>query len=141
MESGLTLTLEGKSRDAHVARSEARAFFATNRWAAPYDDALLVISELVTNAVLHGGGPLTVTLESAPPDVIITVTDRGAADPARRHPKGDDECGRGLDIVDRLSASWHVVHAVGFKTIVAVVRSTQCPSPTRSGPGRSAAQA
>lgn len=126
----MTLTLEGTSRDVSVARAEAREFFATNTWVAQHEDVLLVISELVTNAVLHGGGPVTVTLTSAAPDVIIEVTDRGRSDPARRHPGTDDEHGRGLDIVDRLSTSWHVVHAVGFKTIVAVVCPNSPPTMT-----------
>ena len=123
-ESTLTLTLEGKSRDVRAVRAEAREFLATNPWASAQEDVLLVVSELVTNAVLHGSGPVTVTLNPAPPDLIITVTDRGGADPARRHPDGDDEYGRGLEIVEQLSTSWHVVHAIGFKTIVVVVRPT-----------------
>lgn len=127
--SGVTLTLEGTSRDVRVARTEAREFFATNTWVAHDEDVLLVISELVTNAVLHGSGPVTVTLSSAPPDVIIAVTDRGRSDPSRRHPEAEDEQGRGLAIVDRLSTSWHVVHAVGFKTVVAVVRPNGPPKP------------
>ena len=122
LDSGLTLTLEGKTRDVRVARSEARTLLTAHGVEEPLEDVLLVVSELVTNAVLHGGGPLTVALSFTPPDLIIAVTDRGSADPSRRHPTGDDEYGRGLGIVDRLSTSWHVAHAVGFKTIVAVVR-------------------
>lgn len=121
VDPGLTLTLEGKSRDVRVARAEARAFLASNRWAALPDDAYLVLSELVTNAVLHGGGPVTVTLSPAPPDLVIAVTDRSNVDPMRLSPDNDDEHGRGLGIVNRLAKSWHVVHAVGSKTIVAVV--------------------
>ena len=74
--------------------------------------AKLVVSELVTNAVVHGGGERSATavgiwvLSSC---VHIEVEDRGAGfDPRRAQPPLDRAGGRGLDVVDHLADSWGV---------------------------------
>jgi anti-sigma regulatory factor (Ser/Thr protein kinase) len=71
------------------------------------EDLLLVVSELVTNAVLHGAEPIVVTVVPAPERVRVEVTD-GATDssPHNRRPRPDAESGRGLSVVTRLAAAW-----------------------------------
>lgn len=67
--------------------------------------AMLVASELVTNAVTHARPPITLRLELArsPEERLrIQVTD-GGADPARRTPRPAGECGRGLVVVTTLA--------------------------------------
>jgi anti-sigma regulatory factor (Ser/Thr protein kinase) len=71
--------------------------------------AVLIISELVTNAVLHSGSSVigcTLRLDSG--SLHIEVTDQGASrqEPAVGEPAADDVSGRGLLLVSALSKAW-----------------------------------
>ncbi|MEU6476886.1 ATP-binding protein [Streptomyces sp. NPDC047017] len=73
------------------------------------DDVLLVVSELVTNALVHARPPATLRLWRVPlagrRAVHVEVTDPGPAAPPGSSPAPDpDEHGRGLGIVTALSA-------------------------------------
>ncbi|MET0771036.1 MAG: SpoIIE family protein phosphatase [Solirubrobacteraceae bacterium] len=78
-------------------------------------DALIVVSELVTNAIRHGGsrGPDgTVRVDAALLDGLlrIEVTDPGPGfEPGGHGPRADG--GYGLHLLDRLSARWGVAGA------------------------------
>ena len=74
---------------------------------ADREDLLLVVSELVTNAVLHGAEPIVVTVVRAPERVRVEVTD-GASDasPHSNRVPPEAETGRGLSVVIRLAAAW-----------------------------------
>ncbi|MGW7062458.1 ATP-binding protein [Streptomyces sp. NPDC054904] len=73
------------------------------------DDVLLLVSEVVANACLHGGGPGALVLDCTDERLRIEVTDAnphppvsaatGSADPRRPG-------GHGLLIVERLARSW-----------------------------------
>lgn len=71
------------------------------------EDLLLVLSELVTNAVVHGAEPIVVTVIRTPQRVRIEVTD-GASDasPQANRAAADAENGRGLSVVNRLAVAW-----------------------------------
>lgn len=78
-------------------------------WGVPLDeetaDAIrLVASELITNAVVHGAGPITVTLFNRPGRLVIDVLDGDPSVPRTRGAQPDDENGRGLALVRLLSA-------------------------------------
>jgi anti-sigma regulatory factor (Ser/Thr protein kinase) len=78
-------------------------------------DAQLLISELVANAVRHGGQPdITVSLivRASPQTMRVGVTDRGAGfDPARlAAPSRERGDGWGLAIVAALAHRWRVEH-------------------------------
>ena len=66
----------------------------------------LVVSELVTNALLHGDPPVRVRLRSAGDALSVEVFDQGHVLPARRRGEPDEESGRGLLLVEVLSARW-----------------------------------
>lgn len=70
-------------------------------------DLLLVVSELVTNAVVHGAEPIVVTVVRAAERVRVEVTD-GASDasPHNNRAAPDAETGRGLGVVTRLAVAW-----------------------------------
>jgi anti-sigma regulatory factor (Ser/Thr protein kinase) len=76
------------------------------------DRAMLVASELVTNAVVHTKGPLRLRLELVAGLLRLAVADQSprllglAADPG----DPDAEGGRGLLVVDQLASSWGVHH-------------------------------
>jgi anti-sigma regulatory factor (Ser/Thr protein kinase) len=74
------------------------------------DDAMLIVSELVTNALVHGEGALRVRIDADADtgSVRLTVADErpygGLPLPAQ--PGHDAEAGRGLLLVDALSMRW-----------------------------------
>ncbi|MFD3912362.1 ATP-binding protein [Streptomyces sp. NPDC058603] len=68
------------------------------------DDVLLVMSELVTNAVLHARGPIRAHLERRPDgSVHVAVDDGGPAASSRPHELAGDH-GRGLEVIAALAA-------------------------------------
>jgi serine/threonine-protein kinase RsbW len=72
-------------------------------------DALLCVSELATNAVLHSrsgrpGGRFTVRATVRTGSVRVAVTDEGG--PWGRERDGDGQSGRGLLIVGELASRW-----------------------------------
>jgi hypothetical protein len=73
------------------------------------DDAALVISELVTNAIVHTASSRVVCeLHDHDDTVRIAVRDEGCA-PGEPHPSAqrpDEEHGRGLLLVDTLCRAW-----------------------------------
>ena len=90
------------------------------------DDALIVLSELVSNAVRHadplGTGQIQVGWEIGTQTVEIAVTDGGSAsDPVADTAAMTAVGGRGLDIVRRLSADWGVRAEGGQVTVWAAV--------------------
>jgi anti-sigma regulatory factor (Ser/Thr protein kinase) len=105
-DAAQTVTLVGEPRDVLVARAFARRVLTEHGAEAAADDAVAVISELVTNAVMHGRGPIRATIVIDRAAVEISVADSAPAIPAPRDPDLEDEGGRGLQIVTRLSDSW-----------------------------------
>ena len=69
-------------------------------------DVSLIVSELVTNAVLHGTPPIELMLSRSDGHLRIEVCD-GSDDTSlvSAHPRSDGRA-RGLHIVDELSESW-----------------------------------
>ncbi|WP_176819048.1 ATP-binding protein [Quadrisphaera sp. DSM 44207] len=71
------------------------------------DDACLVLSELVGNAVRHAEGEsVQVRLRRSEGVLRIAVADGSIAPPAPRGARLDDESGRGMVIVEALSLRW-----------------------------------
>lgn len=89
-------------------------------WRVPVDvlqEAELVFSELVSNAVLHGSGDVVSCRIEAVGDLYIEIREhavREGADAAAPPPGGryDDEHGRGLLLVEALSSDWGVTPAL-----------------------------
>lgn len=69
-------------------------------------DAVLLASELVTNALRHGSPPRQLELELSPDRLFIAVRDAGAGRPRLSLPVNDQEGGRGLALLDALSTAW-----------------------------------
>ena len=75
------------------------------------EELKLVVSELVTNAVLHGQGTVSVRLKAGDGLVTGEVSDAGAGfrpGPPRTVSPDDAEGGRGLYLVDQLCPRWSV---------------------------------
>ena len=85
------------------------------------DTAVLVVSELVTNAVLHTDGPVAVEVRTEPGPVRIAVLDAAPTAPSVRHYSDGAMTGRGLDLVDAVCTRWGVDHQTRGKTVWAEV--------------------
>ncbi|MEF9881295.1 ATP-binding protein [Streptomyces sp. P9-A4] len=106
------------------------------------EDVLLLVSEAVTNACLHAGGPTELVIRLAPAQpgtpegaagVRIEVSDRGAGIP-RLRPRGapGQPGGNGLIVIDRLSHAWGVVRREGGKSVWMEIAA---PVPAGGDPG------
>lgn len=80
-------------------------------------DLPLLVSELVTNACIHGGDPVTVRLAVGPTTVRIEVEDSYPGRPEVRHPDEREERGRGMLIVDSLSHGWGTENTATGKVV------------------------
>lgn len=76
-------------------------------------DAELLVSELVSNAVRHGGAEIRLAVTRGEEDLEIRVFDDGAGEPRMRTTDcGPHEAsGRGLMLVERLASQWGVESA------------------------------
>jgi anti-sigma regulatory factor (Ser/Thr protein kinase)/GAF domain-containing protein len=86
------------------------------------DDAVLLTSELVTNAVVHAGTSVHVTCRLSAEAVEIVVLDGRPAQliPDTLHPPADPaECtsGRGLHLPAQLASAWGVTYAQAAKAV------------------------
>ena len=92
---------------AAEARGQVRAAICT--WDVPVDAdvAVLLTSELVTNAIRHEGGKAILLAVSCSRDQLrVDVHDSSRRVPAPADAPADAEAGRGLMLVDSLSAEW-----------------------------------
>jgi anti-sigma regulatory factor (Ser/Thr protein kinase) len=71
-------------------------------------DAELVVSELVSNAVIHAQTDLTVALALSTGAIRIEVRDHNRALPTARSPSALSISGRGLPLIAALTSSWGV---------------------------------
>lgn len=98
-------------RSVGFAREFAREAVTDWEFGARLDDVLLCVSELATNALVHGVPPgrgyrLRLFLEEAGALLRVEVHDSGDGTPVAREPAG--ESGRGLMLVAALSDGWGV---------------------------------
>ena len=70
------------------------------------DDVVLLVSELVTNAVIHGRPPVEVRLRRSLDSVVLEVHDGATTLPRKQRPAPEDEHGRGLLLVALLADRW-----------------------------------
>jgi anti-sigma regulatory factor (Ser/Thr protein kinase) len=95
---------------APASAGQARAFVQSVLASAGLDHlaytATLLVSELVANAVLHGGTPLEVVARCGEDRVRVEVHDGNPQLPVRKHYSNMSGTGRGLMLVERMAADW-----------------------------------
>jgi anti-sigma regulatory factor (Ser/Thr protein kinase) len=69
------------------------------------DTAMLLVSELATNAIVHAASSLTLRIDVGD-DIRVEVCDTDEAVPVVGKPDTDGESGRGLAIVTTLADDW-----------------------------------
>src|SRR4051794_35789718 len=106
-----------------AAPQQARRFVAAqltgDELAEVRDVAELLVSELVTNAVVHAASPVEVEVDAAGDEIVIRVRDADTGPLVMRAGGGSelDEGGRGFLLVDRLAEAWGTEHRSGRKTV------------------------
>lgn len=73
----------------------------------------LMVSELASNCVRHTDSGFELTISESGREIRVEATDRGSGEPRMRTPGPTDPDGRGLQIIDMLSAAWGVERLSG----------------------------
>ena len=129
---GYSVRLTAGPAAAAEARSRVRA--AIGAWDAPVDQdlAVLLTSELVTNAIRHEiGQAITLAITCSGDELRVDVHDTSRAWPMIEDAPADAETGRGLLLVATLSAGWGVYRTPAGKAVYFTLAS--CPD--RAGDG------
>ena len=99
------MSLSAEDHSVRLARHAAHVVLSA--WQLDYmkETAVLIVSELVTNAVRYAQGKigLRLILEGG---LVCEVQDGSAALPRIRHPGVEDERGRGLQVVSQIAQRW-----------------------------------
>ncbi|WP_331752822.1 ATP-binding protein (plasmid) [Streptomyces sp. NBC_00637] len=101
------------SRPESVRQAREFAASALQGWGrtARADDVRLCVSELATNAVLHGTAPgrgFLLRINADDDEVRVEVHDSRDQQPRARAASSTDTSGRGLVLVDAISDGWGV---------------------------------
>ena len=81
------------------------------------DTVALLVSEVATNALVHGRGRVRVRVRPTPVGLRVEVHDGDPTLPARRQATPMDEGGRGIALVDALSSGWGAESTDDGKTV------------------------
>jgi two-component sensor histidine kinase len=84
-------------------------------------DLLLIVSELVTNAVKYSPGDIDVDLSAHHSRIVVEVTDLSPEPAVRRTVESTEPGGRGLAMVEILASGWGQVQKDQRKTVWAQV--------------------
>ncbi len=106
----VVLTLPGRPEQVPQARAFARRLLGHQHSCA--DTVVLLLSELVTNSVLHSrsaktGGRVTIAITHSRTAALVEVTDDGSDTMPSLHPaNGHGEHGYGLALVEACATRW-----------------------------------
>jgi anti-sigma regulatory factor (Ser/Thr protein kinase) len=112
--------LPAAAQAAGQARQRTREALTSWELGQMEEPAVLLVSELVGNAVRHarpGASGLQLRLAATRRCLRIEVTDADPRPPQPRAPAGMDESGFGFVLVDALATNWGVDHAAVGKTV------------------------
>ena len=126
------ITSAGGMAEIGLARRAVAAYLMACR-CQNIADAVLVASELITNAVLHGDGADRIAVVCDQATVHVTVHDSNPAVPVVCFDP-DRVGGRGLRIVEQLAQQWGVSRAgTGKKVWAILARDADRALPVRDG--------
>jgi anti-sigma regulatory factor (Ser/Thr protein kinase) len=111
----MTIELPVSDRAPGLARSEVRDAIAGKLGPTDSEIAVLLISELVTNAVVHpehrDGDTIGLRVAAGDGRLRVQVADSGQGfDPSELAPPSDGAGGQGLVAVERCAARWGTSH-------------------------------
>ncbi len=112
-------TGEGRTATVAEARRWARGVLAAWDAEALEWELSQLLTEVVTNAVLHAGTPVRVVLEQDVPSgrLRCEVSDDSPVRPRMRRHSTESTTGRGLQLLDSVAAAWGVEPLAAGKTV------------------------
>jgi anti-sigma regulatory factor (Ser/Thr protein kinase)/anti-anti-sigma regulatory factor len=119
ISSALPPTAEALAAARYVTRDACR------RWNLPHlaDDAEIIVSEIVANAVQHAGGPVDLVLTRRSRHLHLSVRDRSTEPPVRSTPDPESLMGgRGLLLLDAFASGWGSAATDDGKAVWATLR-------------------
>lgn len=122
----ITLILFSTPESAGIARWHVKAALEYNDLGGYTEDAKIIVSELVTDAIQQAGDRaekiIVVLLRIYNPDVIaVIVKDSSPCPPVKRKVSGHSEQGRRLQVIEALSWHWGWNPEEGGKEVFAVL--------------------
>ncbi len=81
------------------------------------EDGALLVTEMVTNAVVHAKTPVVVEVTKGVRTVEVAVSDMGGGSVQLQDPRPDSVTGRGLRLVDSMASEWSVTEHETGKTV------------------------
>jgi anti-sigma regulatory factor (Ser/Thr protein kinase) len=110
-EAVFSLPEDDRRGGVALARDFARRTTVTSGYRGNHEDVVLVVNELTTNAVHHGGGHPFVRIAAGRYRLRVEVIDEGAGRPAMRSGSW------GMQLVALLGESWGVTERRGQKVV------------------------
>jgi sigma-B regulation protein RsbU (phosphoserine phosphatase) len=126
-----TTTLPADPRSPALARRHVTAVARAAGLDDLLDEALLLVSELVTNAVLHAGSQVDLRLDTSGTGLRVEVVDStpGAVPLTPRGSSDTREGGRGLYLLDALAHTWGTTHTPTGKSVWFLLGSQPATAP------------
>ncbi len=115
MRAQMVLPCEATSVSA--ARRFVREQLADWGFGAMADTAALLVSELVTNVILHAHTPVRVALLGDDERIRVEVGDGSEVEPLRRDTSELDATGRGLMLIEAMASDWGVANTAEGKIV------------------------
>lgn len=131
-----TIILPPSPESVREARRFVADILAASRWASCREAAVLLCSELVTNAVVHSASTLELSVETAGGSVAVRVSDADTGMIVGSSTRGEiGEGGRGMFLVDQIARLWGTEHGGGRKTVWFQLGDGQAATSTGTGTG------
>jgi len=109
-----------------LARDITRHALSEYHYRGPQDDVLLVVSELVTNALVHGRGTPVLRLVGDAVRIRVEVSDGDPGLPQCKEPGPSG--GWGLNLVEQLAVGWGASPRDGGKVVWCELEATAEPT-------------
>jgi anti-sigma regulatory factor (Ser/Thr protein kinase) len=133
--SPVVVELAAQPTAARTARSAVRE--ALDQWGLDVlvDDAVLLTSEMVTNAVLHARSATVLTLTLVADDAVrLEVADASGVLPRPHHYAATSTTGRGLRLLESLARDWGTETTPTGKRVWALLDVAHAAEPFGAGP-------
>lgn len=109
--------LEADVRNVGVARRGLRDSLVSAGGQVHLDSAVLALSEIVTNAFVHTGGAVSVSVHATSEGVRVEVEDASPHLPVLHHYADTAGTGRGLQIIEEVTDRWGVRRSGAGKAV------------------------
>jgi GAF domain-containing protein/anti-sigma regulatory factor (Ser/Thr protein kinase) len=119
MTAAVVTTLPPSGRSAAAARRTLERALEGAGLDGLLDEALLLVTELVTNAVVHAGTEIELRIDTSAGGLRVEVVDRspGSLPVMQPAPAETREGGRGVFLLDALASEWGTRHFSGGKSV------------------------